>query len=111
MNYETEQTYLAELHAEFLSESEPEVEPDHDDSGDFEDSQDHDTDMEEDIEEETREIPGVLNVPQRVPHSIDKDGKTEWRKHVENHRIRTRAENIIKIKIPGVKATVAFLLN
>ncbi|XP_050503412.1 dnaJ homolog subfamily C member 2-like [Diabrotica virgifera virgifera] len=54
MRFEKQLAYLEKLHAEFLSDSEPEAEPgDDDDSleGDYEEVQDHDTDMEEDIEE------------------------------------------------------------
>uniref|UniRef100_A0A6P7GNC2 Uncharacterized protein LOC114340165 isoform X2 n=1 Tax=Diabrotica virgifera virgifera TaxID=50390 RepID=A0A6P7GNC2_DIAVI len=60
MSFEKQLPYLEKLHAEFLSDSEPEAEPDDDDAGlegDYEEVQDHDTDMEEDIEERILESP------------------------------------------------------
>uniref|UniRef100_A0A6P7G6Z7 Uncharacterized protein LOC114334451 n=1 Tax=Diabrotica virgifera virgifera TaxID=50390 RepID=A0A6P7G6Z7_DIAVI len=54
MSLEKQLAYLEKLHAEFLSDSEPEAESDDDDAsleGDYEEVQDHDTDMEEGIEE------------------------------------------------------------
>lgn len=104
--YEKEQENLAKLHAEFLTDFEPEFEPDDDDTSledDFEERQNHDTDMEEDIEEDSHQILNAPQIPHRVPYFIGKDGKTKWRKHVEKQRVRTRAENIIKVKISGVK--------
>ncbi|XP_072384299.1 uncharacterized protein [Diabrotica undecimpunctata] len=109
MSFEKQHAYLEKSHAEFLSDSESEVEPDDNDAsleGDFEEIQNHDTDMEEEIEEPISE---VLDVPQRVPHFIGKDGTTRWKKHIGNRQIQTRSDNLIKFI--GISTTLLALLD
>lgn len=46
----------------------------------------------------------------KQPYFLGKDGETKWYKHAPSKKVRTRAENIIKV-LPGSKASVKNLKN
>lgn len=99
-DYEREQRQLEMLMEDALNnESEPLV---YDDEVD-EDEEDHlETDHDSSDTEQEFEVGDDLEVNPEI-HFMGKDKKTVWKKHVPPKNVKTRAKNIIKIKLPSVK--------